>query len=180
MKIVAVFHQDKVVGVKNCKQEIGANPPMTTAGMEKIDALIPALKKLGPYYPMLFTSRMSRAADAASVLAMELDLDFRSVKGLGQAGNLDEGVVIPYPGHENDGPIEWQEDGIDACAEINSFTGENDTALAFSHRPIIGALIAACKGIFDANGINAIVQDKELTKNGFVVFNYNGVTLTLA
>jgi hypothetical protein len=180
MKIIAVFHQDKIVGVTGCKKSIGANPPMAIAGMEKIDALIPTLRELGPYNGMLFTSRMARAADAASVLAMEFDLDFRSIKGLGQAGNLDNGVVIPYPGYENDGPIEWQRDGLEAFADIYLMTDENDTALAFSHRPIIGALVALCKGIVDANGINAIVQDKNLTKDGYVVFNYDGVTLTLA
>lgn len=181
MKVAIVLHQDKATGLQGYPQELGANPPMTMDGLMKILSIIPALKALGPFLAM-FVSRMCRACDAVSVLAMSFDMDFCSINGLGQAGNLDsDGTVIPYPGHESDGPAEWQRDGLDALEEIWDIMDDDrdSTVLAVSHRPIVGALIAAATGVFDPEGINAVVQDKSWTKNGYVVFNYDDGVLTL-
>ena len=168
MKIVAVFHGAKVEGLQGLNSRLGANPPMTMTGMSNILDLVPILKTLGPF-DFMYVSRLARALDAASIIALELDMDFETKRELGQFGNKDGSNVIMYPGLVAIDEI-WDE--ID---EVSS----EDTILIVSHRPIIGGLVAACQEIEDEDGIKAVVNDPSLTEKGYVIFRYNGRKLTL-
>ena len=181
MKIVAVFHGAKVEGLQGLNSRLGANPPMTMTGMSNILDLVPILKTLGPF-DFMYVSRLARALDAASIIALELDMDFETKRELGQFGNKDGSNVIMYPGHEADGYKNWQSDGLVAIDEIWDEIDEvssEDTILIVSHRPIIGGLVAACQEIEDEDGIKAVVNDPSLTEKGYVIFRYNGRKLTL-
>lgn len=176
-------------GLNGVIQEIGANPPMTVDGMQKILSLVPAIKAEGPFQGA-YCSRLARAADAASVLALELDIDFQMLKELGQHGNKDGSNIIMYPGHDGEDMLTWQEDGLTAVETIYSkelsssgFSNMVRTPefriLVVSHRPIIAGLVGAAQGVTDLDGLNKIVNDPTLTKKGFVVFNYDGRTLSI-
>ncbi|EKE19787.1 MAG: hypothetical protein ACD_8C00106G0007 [uncultured bacterium] len=186
MRFIAVFHGKKEESVLNFQAAVAANPTLTMSGMDAIqNGLLPKIKTLGPF-AALFCSRMARALDTASVLSMALDLDIRTINGLGQAGNLDQGTVVMYPGHENDDVLSWQSAARDAMHTIHGdvlfdIAMSNDANVLFvSHRPVIAALVALAKGITDADGINSILDDPTLAKDGYVIFNYLEGALTLA
>ena len=175
MKIVAVFHSDKVEGVTDLPAELGANPPMNLKGMAKIHGLVDTIRTLGPYAGM-YVSRLARALDTASMIAMALDTDFVTVKGLGQHGNKDGDTVIMYPGCESESFDTWQKNAVKTIGTIEVCHGgygdDSDvTVLIVSHRPVIGGLVAFAKGITDSAGIKAIVVDPATSAKGYVVFN---------
>lgn len=176
MKIVAVFHGAKVEGMAGRPTKIGANPPMTVDGMQKILALVPTIAAEGPY-TSAYCSRLSRAMDAASILALELDMDFETMKDLGQHGNKDGSDVIMYPGNEGENMSDWQRQGGRAISKL--FDLQAKTVLIVSHRPIIAGLVAAARGVYDIDGLNAIVNDPALTKKGYVVFECDDGKLTV-
>lgn len=182
MKITAVFHGAKVEGLEGAPQAMGANPPMSVLGMEKILAIVPIIRELGPYQAA-YCSLVARAMCTMSVLAMAMGIrQVACIEELGQFGNLDKGKVIPYPGHENDNEITWQRDGQLAMSRIWNACGLNGQAqnvLLVSHRPIIGALVARTKGITDKEGISKIVLDPNLTIDGYIIFEDDGNTLSL-
>jgi broad specificity phosphatase PhoE len=169
VKIVAVFHGAKVEGLKGKPAEIGANPPMTVDGMEKILQLIPAIRAEGPF-DGAYCSRLARACDAASVLAIELNLNFQMVAELGQHGNKDGGNVIMYPGHEGEDMVTWQSDGLAAIKKLWENGGHDSTYLVVSHRPIIAGLVGHAINAHTLDELNRIVSDPNLTARGFVVF----------
>lgn len=181
MRIVAVFHGQKVEGIADKPAEIAVNPTLTVAGMEKIQALVPKIRELGPYYG-LYSSRLARALDTASVLALALDENIQTAKGLGQHANLDGGIKTYYPGHEGESFKQWQEQALNALHEIWERIGHeigvtvryDRNVLMVSHRPSIGGLVAAAKGISDEKGIESVVMDKSLTANGYVILHYDG------
>lgn len=184
LKIVAAFHDKKVEGIIELPAAIAANPTLSITGMQNVqDKLLPKIQELGPFHAM-FCSRMARALDTASVLAMAMDLDFDTIKGLGQAGNLDknsEGVptVVAYPGHEDDNALTWQSDAIEALQEIDEMMDGVGTILIVSHRPVIGALVAYAQGITDITGIDAIVNSGDLVGNGYRTFQFEENELEL-
>jgi broad specificity phosphatase PhoE len=186
-QIVAVFHGKKIEGVLDYQAAVAANPTLTMEGLDAIQGgLLPKIKALGKKFKALFCSRMARALDTASVLAMDLDLDICTVAGLGQAANLDKGTVVAYPGHEADDVLTWQRDVKGAlehihCEMVYDIAMSPDyNVLVVSHRPVIAAMVALAQGITDAAGIQAVLDDPTLTKDGYIVFNYDGETLTLA
>lgn len=177
MKIIAVFHGAKVECLETVRQEIGANPPMTVPGMGQILELVPTIKAWGPFQAA-YCSLVARAMCTMSVLAMALGIkQVACIQELGQFGNLDQGRVIPYPGHESDDELTWQWNGKLAWVRIWDACGKYGLAqnvLLVSHRPIIGALVALRDGITDKKGIAKIVASPDLTKDGYVIFKMNG------
>lgn len=195
MKIVFVPHGAKLTGVGQYPPELGADPPMTMEGKAKMLKLAPALQALGPYNAV-FSSLMDRACGSMCTIVKQLGIKrVVCIDELGQMGNLDaDGAVIAYPGHENDNVITWQEQGWIAIKMVFDETlrdtsplvaayGPNGVperkVLVFSHRPILAGLVAVAKGITDAPGIQAVLDDPGLVKNGFVVFDYNCTNLIL-
>ena len=173
MKIVAVFHGKKVEGVDVTKRmaAIAANPPLSMDGMEKIrSGLLQKIQTIA-LFDAIYSSRMARALDTASVIAMALNMEIQTIGELGQKGNLDSGQVIAYPGFENDDELTWQSCGLRAIAQI-WMKERVGTILIVSHRPIIAGLIAAAKGINNKAGIKNILNDPNLVKDGYVVFEY--------
>ncbi len=172
IKVVAVFHGDKMEGLGGALPlEVRVNPPMTPEGMSKIFALADKIEKYGPFDGM-YCSRLARALDTASVLALRLDLDFLTMAKLGLHANKDDSGVIYYPGHETESFVDWQRDGLDALDVISHHVVQN--ILVVSHRPVIAGFIAACRGsIGDEAVLLKIVDGLNLTINGFVVFDSN-------
>ena len=168
-RITMVFHCQKVEGLLGYPLELGANPPMTMEGMEKIHRLLPALNENGPYDGgVIYCSRLARALDTASILGLHYNMDIQTMKELGQNGNLDGNNVIMYPGCEGESYSHWQSIGVAALRKIAQ--SKWTFSLAVSHRPVIGGIVAFTKGITDKNGIAAVVGDKTLTAKGYVVF----------
>lgn len=195
MKMVFVPHGAKLTGVGQYPPELGADPPMTMEGKQKMLKLVPALQALGPY-DSAFCSLMDRACGTMCTIVKQLGIKrVVCIDELGQMGNLDsDGKVIAYPGHEKDDIITWQEQGYKAIGMISDEALKDGwplvaaygpggvperKVLVFSHRPILAGLVAHAKGITDAPGIQTILDDPTLVKNGFVVFNYNGTNLIL-
>lgn len=182
-RVVAVFHGEKTEGLKsNLPLEVRVNPPMTPEGMSKIFALGQRFEKYGPF-DVMYCSRLARALDTASVLALKFSMDFQTIAKLGQHANKDESGVIYYPGHESESFVDWQSDGLDALGEISDclLRGFN-TVLIVSHRPVIAGFIAASRGsIGDEGVLSEIVNNPKLATNGFVVFDFDtsGNKLTL-
>ncbi len=178
MQIVAVFHSDKLDD-QTSPTEVASNPPQSTSGQVKIHNLVPAIKAMGPYMSMAYCSRMARASCAASVLSLALDIDYQSMKELGQFGNLfKDGTVCMYPGHENDDEITWQRDAHKALIIIwAKVKAVSWPILVISHRPIIGALVARARGITDKAGIKSVIMDPTLTKKGYVLFNIEPIVI---
>lgn len=177
MKIVAVFHGEKVEGVSSELAPIRSNPTMTVKGMESIQALVPAIAEHGPF-AAIYTSLLARALDAASVLALALGIPGLSgLDVLGQHANKDGGDVIFYPGHEGEDVMTWQEQGLAAVGILRNRYGSQATLLVVSHRPIIGGIVAAAHGISDKAGIHGVVTNPNLIANGFVVFEVEGNTI---
>ncbi|MEI6494602.1 MAG: hypothetical protein WCO03_00895 [bacterium] len=173
IKIVAVFHGAKVSGVTQYPTAVGANPPMTIEGMAKAQAdLVEKVRAHGPYV-CGYTSRLARACDMMSVLATALDLDFVSMKGLGQHGNLDNGTVIMYPGCEDENYVSWQNNAMGAIQDIGDMHECGDTILVVGHRPTLGALVALTQEITDIDGLKQVVNDPATVGEGFRVFEYH-------
>lgn len=184
MKIVAVFHDDKVEGLAGEDPRLGANPPMTMAGMRKGLALLPEICDIGEIldgFDACYSSRLARALDMASVLIGELNLDLETVNELGQWANKDGDQVIYYPGHEKENLCTWQRDALTALDIIwrrqRQIVADGGLALVVSHRPIIGGWVGHTRGITDEAGLVKLVRDPALTKKGYVVFSYDGKTL---
>lgn len=184
LRIIAVFHEKKAGNVIELNPAIAANPTLSIDGMQNTqDKLLPKIKELGPFAG-IFTSRMARALDTASVLALALDLDIMTVKGLGQAANLDrntqgETVVVAYPGFEEDSYGEWLQGAIEALDDINDEMCGSGNILIVSHRPVIGAMVAYAEGITSPTDIEAIVNDPATVGEGYRVFDYDDGELIL-
>lgn len=175
IRVVAVFHGDKADGLSaDLPLEVRVNPPMTPEGMSKIFALAEKIEKYGPFDGM-YCSRLARALDTASILALKFGLDFQTVAKLGQHANKDADGVIYYPGHEGESFIHWQQDGINVLGGIclrYTFSGGN--IIVVSHRPVIAGFVAASQGSTgDEDVLSGIANDPKLTVNGFVVFDFN-------
>ena len=191
MKLIVVPHGAKVTGVTQYPPELGADPPMTMEGKWKMLNLVPALRALGPY-DGVYCSLMDRACGTMCTIVKQLGIRrVVCIYELGQMGNLEpDGKVIMYPGHEQDNVVIWQTEGLFSVGRIiwEDYTQlsasqpsvhRNLKVLVFSHRPILAGLVANAKGITNREGIQKILDDPDLTKNGFVVFNYDGNFLTL-
>lgn len=196
VKIVFVPHGAKLTDIGYYPPAIASDPPMTMEGKINMLKLVWALTALGPY-DGVYCSLMDRALGSMSTVVKAMSIKrVVCIDELGQMGNLDaDGKVISYPGHENDNVVTWQIQGVDAVLKIwneitpNMITGDplssfgdkpSRTVLVFSHRPILAGLVAKSRGITDAPGIQAILDDKALVKNGFTVFGFDGYNLTLA
>ena len=195
MKFVFVPHGAKLTGVGQYPPELGADPPMTMEGKAKMLKLVPALAVFG-LYDAAFCSLMDRACGTMCTIVKQLGINrVVCIDELGQMGNLDaDGTVVSYPGHENDSVVTWQAQGLIAVGIISSETLQRHLplvaaygprgvrepkVLVFSHRPILAGLVAAAKKVTDPEGIQNLLDWPGLTKNGFVVFNYDGINLTL-
>lgn len=145
MKITAVLHFEKASGfIDSESAELAANPSLSYKGFQQALGAAQLIEALGPYDGM-FSSRLARALDTASVLAMHLNMDFQTMAGLGQAGNKEGDKIVMYPGFENFSFLGWQKDALSVLEELE-LNGYNNI-LIVSHRPIIGALIAYAQGI---------------------------------
>ncbi|GEM_PF-3869862 len=182
MNIIAVFHGAKVEGLEGLPAEISANPPMTVEGMEKMwrrisgNEFSPHLpSSLGNKIDAIYSSRLARALDTASVIALHLNLEITTVSELGQMANKDGNTVTHYPGHEKDDVILWQKNAMFAVRKIVSRHADHHTVVAVSHRPIIAGIVAwAIDKIGDANVLNKILNDPGFGKDGYFAFRTNG------
>lgn len=100
LKIIAVFHSDKIEGLDGFPIEIAANPPMTIEGMKKIHELVERMASEGLLEKIegLFCSTMARALDTASVFSLKLKQPIISFDTLGQHANKDGAKVLFLPG----------------------------------------------------------------------------------
>ena len=197
MKIVVVPHGKKLENVGACVRELAADPPMTMEGKLQILNLVPTLKEFGPF-DAAYSSLMDRACGSMCTAVKLLGITRATcIKQLGQHGNKDgDGTVIFYPGYENDTVLTWQQQGLDAVRLINAEVAQNGLAegavgakgygvlppkraLVFTHRPILAGLVATASYIYDVEGIQAILDAKELVGKGFRVFNCTNSGLTL-
>lgn len=186
MQLVVVPHGAKLTGVGEFPAELASDPPMTMEGKAKMLKLVPELKVFGPFHGT-FCSLMDRACGTMCTIVKQLGIKrVICIDELGQMGNLDsDGKVIMYPGHEDDNVLSWQQQGVTALKTIWNKNGDcamtslGNKVLVFTHRPIIAGLVASAKSITDAEGIQNLLDWPGLTKNGFVVFNYDGTSLTL-
>jgi broad specificity phosphatase PhoE len=182
MRFVMVFHGPKAEELSG-PVEVRVNPPLTIAGMNKIFSLVPAVRQHAPFAGF-YSSRLARALDTASILALELNQDFATSGLLGQYANKDGNDVIFYPGSEKEGFVEWQQSGLNAVAKLwhrHKDADPNGTILVVSHRPIIGGIIAAIQGVKDKDAINKIVNDPSIAEKGFAVIETDdGANLRLA
>ncbi|MEK7158333.1 MAG: histidine phosphatase family protein [Patescibacteria group bacterium] len=170
MKIVAVFHGEKVEEVSSELAVIRSNPTMTVKGMESIQALVPAIAEHGPF-AAIYTSLLARALDAASVLALTFGFpELSGLAALGQHANKDGNDVIFYPGYEEEDETTWQGQGMAAVTMLLHRYGSSANILMVGQTAIIGGLVAAAHGISDKAGIHAVVANPNLIANGFVVF----------
>lgn len=178
MKIIAIFHEEKTGGYGNYPPKIACNPPLTTEGYLRTHNLPDKLRPYGPF-AALICSRMCRTSQMVSVLALEFNLDFYSMRGLGQHASKEGEEVFSFPGYENEGYPEWQKNGVAAFQEIAERYGPDDTVLIVSHRPVIAGIACHAHGISDPNMIRALALGKEFYKNGFVVFTVTEGKITL-
>lgn len=179
MRLVVVPHGAKVTGVTEYLPELGADPPMTMAGKAAVLKLVEPLRALGPFNAA-FCSLMDRACGTMCTIVKPLGIrQVTCIDELGQYGNLDGSTVIPYPGHEKDDLVTWQQQGVEAVGVIWSQCAVRGTVLAFTHRPILAGLLATAAGVTDSKGIREILDSKELLGNGFRIFSYDRFTLRL-
>ncbi len=177
LRICAVFHSDKQSGAAGRPPAVAVNPPMTMTGMEAIDSLVAKIKNdprlRDRLFDALYSSRLARALDAASVLALHFDLDIETVKELGQMANKEGNEVIKYPGHEDEDVASWQQDAMRAMRWIRE-DRDDETIIVVSHRPIIGGLVAWARGVVDNREVlDQLIKDPELVKDGYVVLDYD-------
>jgi broad specificity phosphatase PhoE len=169
MKITAVLHFNKAQGFIDSEAlELAANPSLSLQGFEEALEIAPTIKAMGPFDGM-FTSRLARALDTSSVLAMYLDMDFQTIRELGQAGNKEGNKIIMYPGFEDYSFLGWQNNAISALKRLELADYQN--ILIVSHRPIVGALHAFSKGITNESGIAHVVLS-ELGNEPIFKFEY--------
>ena len=176
MKIVAVFHSDKVEGLDTFPQELQANPPMTISGMVKIHALIPQLME--ERIQEIYSSLLARGPDTASVIALALGKEIYTLRELGQHSNKDGTRVIAYPGFEGEGFSTWQTNAMEGIEKIHVRSTASVVAIT-SHRPVIAGLIAFTRGIASDAGIKAVRDEPQTTEGGYRVFEYDRTKLTL-
>lgn len=175
MIITAVFHGPKANGVAGLPGQVASNPPLSLAGMENIHRLAQKWKTDSIFpkeFDGFYSSRMARATDTASVLANEWDMDFLTLRKLGQMANKEGDVIHYYPGCEEESLVTWQADAIDAITSICNRHGSDHHVLVVSHRPIIGGIIALSQGIqSDEVALDKVVSDPLIVAAGFVQFD---------
>ena len=178
IRIIFIPHGEKAKGDATMDGQVRMNPPMTMPGMQAIyNQVLPLVHNLGPYASM-WCSRLGRALCTASILAVELDMDFATMDELGQYANSDSVGDVYGRGHEGENELSWQHQALTALDKIYLQAQHGDTVLVVSHRPILAGLVAAARGIYDLDSVHAILYDKGLTEDGTVVFKYDGKTLT--
>ncbi len=169
MLIVAVFHDEKVSVGTDYPDEIRANPTMSVTGMGNILKRVSKIAAEGAF-DAFYCSRVARALDTASVIALELDLDFKTMRELGQFANKDGDDVVFYPGHDEDNCVSWQQDGLNAFGQIAAMHEHDARVIVVSHRPILGGIVAHIRRIRDEVGIKAVVNEPTLVEDGYIVF----------
>jgi len=170
VKIVAVFHKDKLLGLGDKGAAIAANPPLTVVGKVEAHELALALKNQGPF-SAIYASRLDRALGTASALSLILDVDIHTIKGLGQHGSKDGSIVYMYPGYEEEGYLDWQEKGVEAFRKIALQHGTDEVVIVVSHRPVLAGIALATRGVRDPEQIKALAIDPNFSKRGYVVFD---------
>lgn len=188
LRICAVFHSEKQEGAVGKPPAVAVNPPMTMRGMERIDRVAEKIKRdprfnfrkkeALPPFSILLSSPLARALDVASVLALHFNMDIQTVNGLSQMANKEGEKIILYPGHEDEDVVNWQFQAFRALQEIAiNVAGVLTAILLVSHRPIIGGLVAKARGIVhDREGLDRLIKDPELVKDGYVVLDYDSYT----
>lgn len=160
MKVVAILHGKKVEeGMTDKPSALRSNPNLTVDGLVGIHNLVEQVRAKAPY-AAIYSSRLTRALDTASVLALALDMDIQTVKKLGQHCSRDAGGDCFYPGFEGETVVDWKNQAVSALLDLQKRHSPDDTILVVSHRPSIGGLVAHTKGIEDENGIMGIVLGK--------------------
>lgn len=170
MKIIAIFHEKKAGGYGNYPPKIACNPPLTDEGYLRTHSLPDKLRPYGPF-AALICSRMCRTSQMVSVLALEFNLDFCSMQGLGQHASKVGEELFSFPGYENEGYPEWQKNGVAAFQEIAKRYGPDDTVVIVSHRPVIAGVVRYTQGISDPKLIQSLAADEDFSKHPFVIFN---------
>lgn len=170
MRIVLVFHGLPKANFTSPLPEVAANPTLNFEGMSRVHALVPAIRAAGPF-DAIFSSRMARALDTASVLSMAFGLEIQTLKGLGQHANKEGDMVVRYPRHEHEDIGTWQREGIAAIEAIFFEYDPDETVLAVSHRPVIAGIVCASRGVRDPEKIKALADDPSFVAKGFVIID---------
>lgn len=178
MKIVAVLHTEKVEGLLEKPAEIAVNPTLTVNGMEKAHEFTKTLRLLGPFAGC-YCSRLARTSDIASVFCLALDLDFQTMKGLGQYASKEGDTIVYYPGHEKESFHEWQQGAVQAVEEIYKKHVQTDTVLLLAHGPTVAGLIGQARAIYSNDALKQIVRDLRSRDQKFVTFEMdnNGIRI---
>ena len=177
MKVITVLHAQKVEDdMAKTPVEIHANPTLSVKGLVNIHGLVEQIRAKGPYIA-IYSSRLARALDTASILALALDMDIETIKGLGQHSNRDASGDYCYPGHESETVVEWKNQAVKALLDLQERHGSNDTILIVSHRPSVGGIVAHTKSIEDKTGIMEIVLAKGF--GPILEFEVSGDEITL-
>ena len=173
IRFVLVPHGAKVEQLGDFPPEIGANPPMTIAGMADMLPIADEIAQYGPFQTC-WTSFLARAMCAASVVCLRLGIENMQVRrGLGQHSNLDrrgdQKVVVAYPGREHEDMGVWQTAALRELDGISLGLRKGETGLIVTHRPIIAGIVASCYGITDPEKVRETAHNPELIKHGYVV-----------
>ncbi|MFH1111736.1 MAG: histidine phosphatase family protein [Patescibacteria group bacterium] len=186
--ITCVLHGEKVK-VLGENQALLANPTMSLKGMEATQALIERIRAVGPF-DKVYASRLARANDTASVVCMGLNLDWETLKILGQYADRQDGKTVCYPGHEDEGYPKWQDHTKRLLTWIHDYyirylpltTDGPDViidkplaqhVLVFTHRVIIANLIGITQKISDLDRIKDIARGDKITQEQIYQFQYN-------
>lgn len=171
LRVVCVFHPEVLEGLlEEYGMEVAANPVPSPKGMKDISSLIPNLEKYGPYGG-LYCSRLSRSSAAISPISIHYDLDFCSIKGLGQHAKKEGDKVLYLPGYEHEDFRVWQEEAVKAILDIRHRHPEGGAVLILGHRPTIAGLWCHMKGINDPNEARRIANDPWFYGCGFIVIS---------
>lgn len=175
--IIAIFHKDKMdFQSGEHPPEILANTPLSLKGFLQTFCMVEKIRVLGPF-SALFCSRQARTSAMASIFSVSFDIDFQSIKELGQyASGNQAGDEFFYPGHENETYRTSQENGVKAFQEIEKRGGPK--VLVVSHRPIIAGVVCRCRGVFEEKRLEKAALDSNLASREFVVFKVKDGVIT--
>ena len=178
MRMVFVFHAAKSEVPTDAPTEIRANPPATIKGMREVQELVEKLRKFAPF-AALYASRLARATDTASILALAFDLDFSSLKELGQHASRSGNESVYYPGCEDETYATWRDGALKAIEQIRERHYDKGTVLVVSHRPIIASLMMASLGISNPDVIRKLARSADFPTKPFVVIDFDGQNITI-
>jgi len=170
MKVITMFHQDKASGLGEFGDLVASNPSLTPKGSVQSVELAKLVQNFVPF-ASCYCSRLARTAGTLSAVCLALDMDFQSIKELGQHASKDGDAIYTYPGFEGQAFVQWQEDGVRALRRIRSWHDEGDTVLVCSHRPVLAGVACHTRGITDASKIRELANNPDFSGKGYVIFD---------